>query len=697
MVTCAHVVEAALGVHPREAGEAQVAVSLPRAKAGQMSAWWASVASCFPDHDDDVVLLEPVDNPVTLDKKQVAVLGKCEGSETNKFQSYGFASVSPYSATYAYGNIMGPVEIDQTAKINLQVKMFELRTEDILPGLSGSGVLDTQKNLVVGILTERWNPKNRKVQPAADVQAKRRKGWAVDAQVLSLEPLGLALHEGPYPLREAAVPRDVETAKAAAGRDLGVELVNAPTPLAEWVGRDDLRQKITGDWVNQETRVTGLIGFGGEGKSSLARRWLDDLLADNSNRQPDGVFWWGFYEKPGVDEFFEAALDFLGQGLIDPAAYPSANAKARFIAGMLQAGRYLFVLDGLEVMQDQEGDDYGLLRNHDLADFLKYFSLPTHESFCLITSRAPVLDLMDFTTYVHRDVMRLSARDGRDLLSKLGVQGSDQELDQVVADWDGHALTLSLVGSHVAERHEGDVAYARDVKPYDPTESRYERVHRVLRRYDENLTEAERAFLKLFSAFRKPVKEEAFTKVFRTRTKATDLNAPIAALSAADFQAMVDRLVKYRMLRHDSREQHYTAHPLIRRHYEALLVHGDQNQTQAAHQRIKDYYLDLAGDVPVNPTLDDLAPLIEVVHHACRAGAYDEAHEIRRDRIYQGNRKILIHQLGAYETALALMLEFFPGSDPSQEPLVTDPLDKGWLLNEVGLCLMALGSLDEAP
>jgi GTPase SAR1 family protein len=57
--------------------------------------------------------------------------------------------------------------------------------------------------------------------------------------------------------------------------------------------------------------VTGLIGFGGEGKSCLARRWLDALLEDKTKPQPDGIFWWGFYEKRNVDEFFEAALSFM--------------------------------------------------------------------------------------------------------------------------------------------------------------------------------------------------------------------------------------------------------------------------------------------------------------------------------------------------------------------------------------------------
>jgi tetratricopeptide (TPR) repeat protein len=427
--------------------------------------------------------------------------------------------------------------------------------------------------------------------------------------------------------------------------------------------------------------------------------------------RPDGVFWWGFYTRPSIDEFFEAALAYMSGGRIDPRRISSASTRAQVIGAMLGAGRYLFVMDGLEVMQHQAGDSYGLLRSNDLRDFLQLFCAPGHQSFCLITSRAPLLDLMSYSTYRHRDVTRLSPPDGRALLRRLGVRAHgrapvrDAALDVVVADWDGHALTLGLLGAYLVERHSGDVGKLDldDISPPTADEDRYERVHRVLRRYDEHLTEAERAFLTLFSAFRTPVHESAFEKVFRASaqppnnpTTEPPINAPIVALTDTEFDATIKRLVTYRILRHDPREAIYTAHPLVRDHYLARLTAGGRAQAEDAHERIKDYYLELAGDTPQYPTLDDLAPLIEVVHHACRAGAYDEAWQVYWGRIIQQNRRLLVWQLGAYETTLALTLEFFPESDATQEPLVSSPGDKGFILNRIGLCLMNLGRLAEA-
>ncbi len=312
---------------------------------------------------------------------------------------------------------------------------------------------------------------------------------------------------------------------------------------------------------------------------------------------------------------------------------------------------------------------------------------------------------MDYTTYTHRDVERLLPADGRALLRKLCVQGTDAELDKVVADWDGHALALSLLAAYLKDRYAGNVKHLADIPAPSADEPRYERIHRVLRRYDEHLTEAEREFLELFSAFRTPVHESAFEKVFRPLLPAPEEEQQLPSPSRrgaggevqGDLLSLVTRLVSYRILRHDAPTHTYTTHPLIRNYYFALLTRGDVTQQHSVHEHIKNYYLSLAGDTPQYPTLDDLKPLIEVVHHACQAGAYDEAINIVYQRIYQGfPARVLVSQLGAWETAYTLMLEFFPDGDTSQEPQVSGPKARSWILNEIGLCLMYLGRLREA-
>ncbi len=684
IVTCAHVIEAA-GIDPRNANGEEVGVYFPQARGGEEKNRHAVVAKHFPDYDDDVVLLQLTGGSSPLAPEQIAVLGMAEFSEGNPFRTYGYSPIGNYPATRGDGIILGTIEppVDR----NLQSDPVQLKSREVAAGMSGAAVLDATRNLVVGVVAERYYPKDA-VQD--DI------GYGVDSKVLTFNPFDFELRGEALELRAAPEPKfDITQAEAAVFIKEKYSWNSAPSVLPEWTGRDDLLAQITEDWHNPQKHVVGLIGFGGEGKSSLARKWVDDLCRGDAMHRPyempDGVFWWGFYENRSIDEFLEAALNYLSGGKIDPRQVPSSSLRAQIIGAMLGAGRYLFVLDGLEVLQHQEGDQYGLLQSNDLRDLLTYFARPDNQSFCLITSRAPVLDLMEYTTYTHRDVDRLYEADGVSLLEKLGVKGSKEQMGRVVSDWDGHALTISLLGSYLAEKYGGDIAHLADIPIPTADEPRYERVHRVLRRYDEHLTKDEREFLKLFSAFRTPVHESAFEKVFVPL-----LGNDVGAQHAAPLRDMVNRLVTYRILHCDTTSQTYTAHPLVRNHYLAILTHGDSTEQQDVHGKIKDYYLSIAGDTPQYPTMDDLKPLIEVVHHACQAGAYDEAWKIYWEQIDQSGQGGLTWILGAYETELNLCFEFFPNGDVTKNPLMSVTGNNRYMLNNIGWCLMSLGRLREA-
>ncbi len=691
IVTCAHVIRAILGCHPREVQPGTtVEVYFSQLSDTQGKTRRATIEAYFDRFDDDVVVLK-LDDSLLPDKYKRAKVGHADESTGNPFRSFGYPDLGDYPSVQADGTIMG--KVDSPEGWSVQARPIQIKSQEIAPGMSGAGVLDTKRNHVVGLISEAWFPRS------GDPRF-RDLGWAVNTRVLSLDPLDIELETEPEPKAEAIRPIVAEETIAAVEQaadpqpDEGMR--RAPAPIQEWVGREDLLQQLDKDFANQDIRITGLVGFGGEGKSSLARHWIDSV------EDVEGIFWWGFYENREVEQFFEAALTFLG-GAEVAARYTSASERAKLIATMTEQKRILFVLDGFEVMQHQEGDCYGELLSQQMLEFLRYMAKQERESFCLITTRTPLLQMIKYTSYQHRDVNRLSDADGRALLRKQGVKGSDKELTQLVNTWDGHALTLSLLGSYVGETLGGDLSQLDETPLAE--ESRYERVHRVLRRYDEYLGEAEKAFLTLFSAFRKPVKVSAFATVFRAQTDATALNAPIAALDDYQFEEMLVRLRGYRILRYDPAQEHYTTHPLIREHYAKRFKESTEPQQRQSHRTIKEYYLEQAGEPPSQfefilgtasiPTLEDLVPLVEAVHHACQAGSYDEASEIRQEQIFQNNQFILT-KLGAWQTDLAIMQEFFPDQDIKREPQVSKASEKGFICNEVGLCLMNLGRLAEA-
>ncbi|MEK7787678.1 MAG: serine protease, partial [Chloroflexota bacterium] len=336
---------------------------------------------------DDVVLLELRDGPPPLAPEQIAVVGHAGKSEGHEFRSYGYQRLEAYIAGRAEGKIYGSVEPPPDRAV--QADPVQLKSNEINKGMSGAAVLDVQRNLVVGLISETWWPdKSTKNSDTA---------WAVDGRVLSLDPLNLPVREEDLPFGAAPSPKtDIAQAQAALAPAPGVDLSRAPAPLAEWVGRADLLAELDELWRTGRARVAGLIGFGGEGKSSLARRWLDSPLSLSGSPTGvlregaggEGVFWWGFYENPSADAFFEAALNFMSEGRIDPRLIPGANVRAQVLAAMLPARRAIFVLDGLEAMQENEGDRYGAIKNGDLREFLELWAGTAHNALCLLTSRA---------------------------------------------------------------------------------------------------------------------------------------------------------------------------------------------------------------------------------------------------------------------------------------------------------------------
>jgi len=694
IITCAHVVKAA-GVDPYCENGDEVHIHFPQVRPEDKNCR-AIVYKYFPNNDDDVVLLKLKDGHSPLAPGQVAILGTAESSDDHPFRSYGYRRLENYVAGRAHGTILGNVESPEDK--NLLGEPVELDSNQINYGMSGSAVLDTERNLIVGIVSETWFP---------DQSGKNANtAWAVDCKTLGFEPLLLPLHDKPLPLQFAPSPKlDAEEAVkiektaviAVKQRVEKYEWNNAPEVVKTWVGRERLLEHLTNDWLDPKQHVIGLIGFGGEGKSSLVRKWLDNVLNDSNLQKPDGIFWWTFTEKQSADEFLDAALAYVSNNLLDASIITSSHQRAQIIGKMLGAGRYIFVLDGLEWMQYSDGDDYGVLRNENLRDLLTYFANPDNHSFCLVTSRLPLIDLMPYTTYLHRDVDRLSDADGNALLQNLGVKGSDESLIKLVNDWDGHALTLSLLGAYIQEESSGEINDSLEINTPIEGKPRFENVRRILETYNGILNTAERAFLMLLSLFYEPMNEKILEDYIRDKNYSGSLCSPIAKLNPDEYQQMLEKLQRAHLLRYSPSTKCYSPHALVKIFYAHLIREERSEGYQDAVEDIANYYASLAREnIKPIEKIADLKPQFDAVRYYCRCKQFDDAFGLAHERFLGYPKAILTHQLGAYDTTLSILLEFFPKGDTSQQPLVSKPQGKRWILNEIGLCLMNLGRLREA-
>jgi tetratricopeptide (TPR) repeat protein len=75
-------------------------------------------------------------------------------------------------------------------------------------------------------------------------------------------------------------------------------------------------------------------------------------------------------------------------------------------------------------------------------------------------------------------------------------------------------------------------------------------------------------------------------------------------------------------------------------------------------------------------SLDDLQPVVELYHHTVRAGQYDEARTLFRDRLTE----TLYFQFGAYQLVIELLRALVPDGE-DKPPHLKKESDQGWTLN----------------
>ena len=661
----------------------------------------ATVVGCIPDYDDDVALLQLDNGGISLEQ-EVFELGVASSSYKRAFSSYGYGCTGQdeYLSAPIEGIVLGPVE----SQLKLHKKRIYLNTQGpILKGHSGSPVLDQKLNRIVGIIIDSY-------QSIA--------GHATDCSILTLENFSLfnlPFSDTPVPKTKARIPR---TGLIDNFREdfsvIDLRTFGVPDPTyeeMEWVGRDELLKFLTEEWKHQTKRITTLIGFGGEGKSSLVRRWISTAFGIN-------IFWWSFYKNSDVDAFFEAAINYISDGKYPN---PKKETRAEKLGAFLYTGKYLFVLDGFEVMQYSDNlSRYGEVMHNDLHQFLEYFAAPTHDSHCYITSRVP-LRFGHYTSVSKHDVDCLSIGDGCKLLRNLGVIGSTEKLEEVVQAWDGHALTLCLVGSYLRERHSGEVTadITGHIEDIHDNERRKNQVIRMLERYDTYLlNKTDKEFLLIFCAFRRPVD---ITAIQNTSHQLFIHTQDVDDISQSSLSNTVGRLIGFHILRIDRNSQEYTIHPLIRDHY-LLQLKKDPEKYRNIHVMIKDYYLKLTPAIFDDFSINILSPLIDSIYHACLAGEYDIAYNIYTQPIFFQSpdhssqrgyeiSDVLMNRLGAYEVTQELLRYFFPQNNALNEPLLQgaasrddeltelllqDTAGRNTIFNHLGQCYMYLGDLDKA-
>jgi tetratricopeptide (TPR) repeat protein len=477
-----------------------------------------------------------------------------------------------------------------------------------------------------------------------------------------------------------------------------------PYPLQQhFTGRVRERRMLT-DWLTSgEQPVFAMIGMGGQGKSALTWVWANrdvmgrplpglspqpDLAVDEA-RRPECVLWWSFYERDAsFDAFLDEAIRYFSDGVVDPARIRSPHDKIRGVAQLLERRRCLIVLDGFERELRAYGgmgaayqgdadaasaaDDYRVCTNIHAEDFLRQVSALTCGSRVLITSRLHPTALDDLAGCRREDLDSLSPQDAVAFFRTHDIQGIRTDIEAACEPYGYHPLALRLLAGVVAQdrRSPGDIRVADRRSIIDRVRGKEK--HHILEVAYDALDKKKARLLSRIAAFRHPMAYEALAILNEYR-------------SDEPFDAALTELEGRGLLFCDPQHGRYDLHPIVRQSaYDRLGAPGQ------VHEQLRDYFADVPEPDSFR-SVEDLSPVIELYHHTARAGRYDDAWTLYRDRIGHP----LYWYLGRPDVCAELLGALFPaGGDPV--PALSDAGSRGEAMNRMGNALSQTGGLREA-
>jgi tetratricopeptide (TPR) repeat protein len=443
-----------------------------------------------------------------------------------------------------------------------------------------------------------------------------------------------------------------------------ISVARLPVTGSDVFGRDKEVAFLDDAWARPNVNVVMIVAWAGVGKSTLVNHWLGQMALEKY-RSAELVFGWSFYrqanrrEFSSADEFIDAALAWFGDP--DPRL-GTPWEKGERLARRISHRRTLLILDGLEPLQNAPGPQEGRIRAPALQALLRELAA-FNAGLCVITTRMPVADIADHerTSVLRRNLEQLSSEAGAQLLKALGVTGPESELRNASAEFNGHSLALTLMGSYLADAYDGNIRRRSEVAArlaHDVRQGAQDR--KVMESYQAWLGEGpELALLRMLGLFDRPADEQAL----RVLLKPPAIRGLTESLTELDPTAWRTILAKLRRAKLLAGEDPYDpggldTHPLVREYF------GDQlriQQTEAwkeSNRRLFEYYRTLAPQLP--NSFREMEPRFLAVISGCQAGLFREAlHEVYNARIQRGTACYAAKVLGATVPLLSVLVHFF--------------------------------------
>ncbi len=253
-------------------------------------------------------------------------------------------------------------------------------------------------------------------------------------------------------------------------------------------------------WIVQDRcRLVTLIGMGGIGKTLLSVK-----LADNVQSEFEHLIWRSLRDAPPIEELLTTLIQVLAQPQeIDVP--DKIGGKLSGLIDLLKRSRCLIVLDNFEAVL-QGGKQAGTYREgyESYGELLKCVGEMAHQSCLVLTSREKTQEVgvMEGDRLPVRtlSLVGLDQVAGQSILDAKGLHGAVDNLEQVVAHYQGNPLALKMAATSIQDLFAGDIAQFLEQGTVA-----FNGIGNLLRQQCDRLTSLELAVMNWLAINREPV------------------------------------------------------------------------------------------------------------------------------------------------------------------------------------------------
>jgi hypothetical protein len=436
---------------------------------------------------------------------------------------------------------------------------------------------------------------------------------------------------------------------------------NFPTSNDDFFGREKYLNILDKAWDDEQVNILSFIAFGGIGKTSLIDNWLKKMKKDHY-RGAKNIFMWSFYSQNSEEdrqvstsEFLSKACKFFG---IKRKNEKTPYEQAKKLADIISKQRVLLILDGLEPLQSSL-EYIGEIKDMCLQVLLKRLSRQ-NKGLVIVTSRIKISSIDN----QHEDLEKLEDYEGVELLKSFKLNGSDQEFEQISKDFDGHALSLKLLGSYTKVVLGKDISRINEIESLrdDKTKSS-NHATRMLTSYKKYLRregKIELDILKLLGFFDRAISFDVIN-VLKNKPLIENINNNLVNVSDLDWNYALNNLKVLCLI--SNNEKVLDTHPLVREYFSKYIEENFEDSYVKGHYRLYKYYEKLPKkEFP--DTVEEMEPLFQSIYHGCKAKEYLDtfvlySSRISRKKVQNVETFYLSYTLGEIHLELKIMSNYF--------------------------------------